>query len=87
MNINLSFKKFGMKKVSLLFKWYDLWIGIFWDKKTHTFYIFPIPMFGIAIFFGGHCKWCNKSKKKIDMYTKLNGGHCKQCEKNPVGIS
>lgn len=40
-----------MKRVKLLFAWYDLWIGFFWDSKKQWLYFFPIPMFGIIIKF------------------------------------
>jgi len=36
-------------KVELIFAWYDLWIGIFYDKKKRWIYVLPIPMFGIII--------------------------------------
>lgn len=38
-------------KVKLLFAWYDLWIGAYWDRKNKTLYILPIPMVGIVIQF------------------------------------
>ncbi len=38
-------------KVKLIFAWYDLWIGFFWDSKKKWLYILPIPMFGIIIKF------------------------------------
>lgn len=37
--------------VSFLFAWYDLWVGLFWDKKKKWLYILPIPMFGIILKF------------------------------------
>jgi hypothetical protein len=36
-------------KVQLIFAWYDLWIGAFYDKKKNWIYIFPIPMFGVIL--------------------------------------
>jgi hypothetical protein len=36
-------------KISLFFRWYDLWIGFYVDKETKTLYFCPIPMFGFKI--------------------------------------
>jgi len=36
-------------KISFILKWYDGWIGYFWDKKKRYLYIFLIPFFGIVI--------------------------------------
>lgn len=30
-------------KIELSFKWYDLWIGAFWDSKGKRLYICPLP--------------------------------------------
>lgn len=38
-------------KVSLFFRWFDCWIGAFWNNNKGTLYICPIPMFGIKIKF------------------------------------
>ena len=38
-------------KINFIFAWYDLWIGLYWDRKNKTLYILPIPMIGIVIKF------------------------------------
>jgi hypothetical protein len=38
-------------KITVFFRWYDLWIGIFVDTKGKAWYICPIPMFGVKIQF------------------------------------
>jgi len=38
-------------RIEFLFAWYDLWIGLFWDKKKKWLYILPFPMFGIILKF------------------------------------
>jgi len=38
-------------KIKLIFAWYDLWVGFFWDSKKKWLYVFPIPMFGIILKF------------------------------------
>jgi hypothetical protein len=37
--------------VKPLFAWYDLWIGVFWDRKARKLYILPMPCIGIVIEF------------------------------------
>lgn len=36
-------------KIKLLFAWYDLWVGAFYDKAKGRLYVFPFPMFGFYI--------------------------------------
>jgi len=38
-------------KISLVVAWYDLWIGVFWDRFKRKLYILPMPCIGIAIEF------------------------------------
>jgi hypothetical protein len=35
--------------VSAFFRWYDLWIGAYWDRDAKVLYVCPVPMFGIKI--------------------------------------
>ena len=37
--------------ISLVIAWYDLWIGVYWDRHQRKLYILPIPCLGIAIQF------------------------------------
>ena len=37
---------FGM---SLIFAWYDLWVGFYVDYKKGFLYAFPIPMIGVKL--------------------------------------
>ena len=45
-------------KVEFIFKWFDFWIGMFWDSKKKYLYILPIPMCGIILKFEKTCKPC-----------------------------
>ncbi len=31
------------------FRWYDLWIGAYWDRENRVLYVCPVPMFGLKI--------------------------------------
>lgn len=39
-------------RARFLFAWYDLWVGVFIDRKTPSIYVFPIPCVGFQIFIG-----------------------------------
>jgi len=36
-------------RVTFIFAWYDIWVGIFIDRKKHCFYVFPLPMLGLKV--------------------------------------
>lgn len=38
-----------MKRVSILFAWYDFWVGLFYDSSKKLLYFFPIPMIGVVV--------------------------------------
>jgi len=47
-------------KIKPIFRWFDLWIGLFIDVKSKTIYFFPIPMFGLKITYGKRCPYCGR---------------------------
>jgi hypothetical protein len=36
-------------KMSIVFAWYDFWVGAYYDRKSRALYIFPVPMVGLRI--------------------------------------
>jgi hypothetical protein len=31
------------------FRWYNLWIGAYWDSESRALYVCPLPMLGVCI--------------------------------------
>jgi len=45
-------------KAKLIFAWYDIWVGFFWDSKKKRLYFFPIPTMGVVFDFKiPKCDW------------------------------
>ncbi len=38
-------------KARFIFRWFDFWIGLFWDRKKQILYLFYLPMCGIEFQF------------------------------------
>jgi len=36
-------------RIQPIFRWFDLWIGLYIDREKRTVYLFPVPMFGFKI--------------------------------------
>ena len=38
-------------KVKFIAKWYDFWVGWYWDSKIKHLYVLPIPCLGVVFDF------------------------------------
>jgi len=47
--------------MKLIIKWYDIWVGLFIDRKQKCVYFFPVPCIGLKIFYHKHV-YCYDSK-------------------------
>ncbi len=36
-------------RIRFIFRWFDLWVGVFIDRPHKKVYIFPLPCFGAVI--------------------------------------
>jgi len=41
-----------VKGIWLVFSWYNLWVGFYWNRATRKLYIQPVPTTGVCIEFG-----------------------------------
>jgi len=46
-------------KVNIIFRWFDFWVGLFWDQNIRRLYFFPLPMIGITFQFKTKCPRCD----------------------------
>ena len=40
--------------VSFFFKWFDFWVGWYWERRSQSLYICPLPMVGVKLCFCKH---------------------------------
>lgn len=41
---------FSMKiSIKPLFAWYDMWMGVYWDRKSRRLYVMPLPCIGFVV--------------------------------------
>lgn len=71
--------------IKVLFKWFDLWIGIFIDKPTRAVYICLLPMLPVKIWITEHkpCPQCKSFMHKIAINTGdgwVLEWECDQCD-------
>lgn len=57
------------KRIRLLFAWYDMWIGAFWDAKNGRLYLLPFPCVGVILEYGN--EWERKGFKKHGLKTRF----------------
>jgi hypothetical protein len=38
-----------IRRVHFLFAWYDLWVGVYYDRRSKRLYILPLPCVGLVI--------------------------------------
>jgi hypothetical protein len=38
-----------LPSVKVFFAWYDIWVGVFWDKKKRSLYICFVPMVVVCL--------------------------------------
>lgn len=36
-------------KIRPVFAWYDMWVGVFYDRSKRRVWIFPVPMLGVVV--------------------------------------
>ena len=49
--MELKIKRKTKIKIKFIFAWYDLWVGLFWDRNNKYLYIFILPTIGIVLKF------------------------------------
>lgn len=42
-----------MIRLRFLFAWYDLWVGLYYDRSGRKLYVFPLPMLGFVLEYNG----------------------------------
>jgi len=64
-------------KIKTYIRWYDMWVGAYWDRKQHTLYICLLPTWVIEL------HW--ERKKVIEIYAVLVKDGCESTNQNEKG--
>jgi hypothetical protein len=60
-------------KISFVFAWYDLWIGVYWDQIKRKLYVLPLPCVGIAFEFPSKPASCAEVGHR---WESIGGANC-----------
>lgn len=52
-------------KVKVIFRWYDFWVGLFFDRNNNFLYFFPIPMVGLVFNFRDSNTFYTEDRVKV----------------------
>jgi hypothetical protein len=52
-------------KITPIFRWFDFWVGLFWDVQKQILYIFPLPTLGVKIEFNTSTEEGKQMKLKL----------------------
>lgn len=68
-------------RVSGFFRWYDLWVGVYLDRKNRVVYICPLPTIGLKIWQEEVtlCPVCNKALTKVAVHDGEGWGLYLEC--------
>ena len=69
-------------RIRLAFKWYDLWIGAYWDRKGQTLYVCPVPCVAIVFVFGSLPLQDREAFRICDMLEDLDNGGLLEVERH-----
>lgn len=59
--------------IKIIVRWYDIYIGVYWDTDDKKLYIFLLPMIGIQVDFVAIRRW--RFKKKHNHIRNCNNCH------------
>jgi len=76
MFLEIIFRRIDSISIKLYFKWFDFWLGWFYDQKSQSFYYGFFPMLGIKIH---KHRWVSNQGALLDIY-------CYWCEEKRQGV-
>lgn len=68
-----------LKRIKPLFAWFDLWVGVFIDRKGQRVYVLPLPCVGVVIHYGPACVHCGEPLGKDEQ--EYLHDTCNECER------